>query len=211
VIGGAIGGIVGAVGYTAYVAATGKEFNSTHFWIATGGGAVAGALIGTGVGFAAGVGVAEATTAAVGVGEAANVACGGDMCASEAQQLGQTAQEALPVVENAATQVGDDIASAIKFDPVQVQEKFKHAIDFGINGNYSLDNASRFVDAMKQHVNSAGTQVIQGTYRTTIQTINYFNQGTGLNVFTDTENNFISGWKLSVQQAYYLLQKGNLK
>jgi RHS repeat-associated protein len=86
VIGAAVGGIVGSVGYTAYVAATGREFNSTHFWIATGGGAAAGALIGTGVGIAAGVGVVEATTTAIGAGEAANVACGGDMCASEIQQ-----------------------------------------------------------------------------------------------------------------------------
>gem|GEM_PF-3121317 len=112
VIGGAVGGIVGAVGYTAYVAATGREFNSSHFWMATGGGALAGALIGTGVGIAAGVSVAGAITAAVEAGtavEAANLACGGDMCASEVQNAGQMIQETAPGLESAASQIGDDI------------------------------------------------------------------------------------------------------
>jgi RHS repeat-associated protein len=103
VIGGAIGGIVGAVGYTAYVAATGHEWNATHFWAATGGGALAGALIGTGIGIAEGLTVAGVTTAAVESGaavEGANLACGGDMCASEVQDASQAVQEALPAAED---------------------------------------------------------------------------------------------------------------
>jgi RHS repeat-associated protein len=78
VIGAAVGGIVGAVGYTAYVAATGREFNSNHFWTATGGAAVAGGLIGSVVGIGAGITAAGATTAAIeagGAAGAANVAC----------------------------------------------------------------------------------------------------------------------------------------
>jgi RHS repeat-associated protein len=65
IIGGAIGAIVGAVGYTAYAAATGTEFNTSHMLMAAGGGAVAGALIGTGVGIAAGMSAAATTAASV--------------------------------------------------------------------------------------------------------------------------------------------------
>ena len=120
-IGAAIGGIVGAVGYTAYVAATGKQFNASHFWIATGAGILAGGLIGTGVGIVAGVGVAKTAAVTVGAAEAAcadgdcgnevsavanniNKACGDDFCASEAKQ-----------VQDKVLQVTDKARTADKF------------------------------------------------------------------------------------------------
>jgi hypothetical protein len=65
IIGGAVGAIVGAVGYTAYTITTGNEFNTGHMLLAVGGAAVAGALIGTGVGIAAGMSAATVTTATV--------------------------------------------------------------------------------------------------------------------------------------------------
>jgi len=104
-IGGSIGAIVGALGYTAYAAYTGQGFNTTHMLLAAGGGAVAGALIGTGVGIAAGVGVAEATTAAVTTGtaiEGASAACGGDMCASEIEDIGRVFWSGGSVAQSAA-------------------------------------------------------------------------------------------------------------
>ena len=121
VIGGAAGAIIGAVGYTAYVAYTGQQFNTGHMLLAAGGGALAGALIGTGVGIVAGVGVAEATTAAVGAGEAANLACGGDMCASEVQDTTQIVEESAPALENAVTKVeqaADDIYNWLGDDAI---------------------------------------------------------------------------------------------
>jgi RHS repeat-associated protein len=108
VIGGAVGAVVGAVGYTAYVVAAGKEFNTGNMLLATAGGAAAGALIGTGVGFAAGMSTAAVTTAAVttaGAAESANVVCGGDMCTGEAQGASRAAQAVIPAAENAASQV----------------------------------------------------------------------------------------------------------
>ena len=47
----------------------------------------------------------------------------------------------------------------------QLQAKFKHAGDFGVLGNYSKANASKFSSAINQHINSAGVQIINGTYR----------------------------------------------
>ncbi len=104
-IGGAAGAIVGAVGYTVYAAANQQKFNTGTMLAVAGGGAIAGALIGTGVGIAAGVGVAEATAASVavaGAAETANTACGGDMCASEGQEFSNFTEEALPAIENEA-------------------------------------------------------------------------------------------------------------
>jgi RHS repeat-associated protein len=94
-IGAGIGAVVGAVGYSIYAATSGTEFNWGHFAIATGGGLAAGALIGTGVGWAAGVSQATATTAAIttaGVAESANKLCGGDMCASEINDANKVIQ-----------------------------------------------------------------------------------------------------------------------
>ncbi|MBI4761327.1 MAG: RHS repeat-associated core domain-containing protein [Chloroflexota bacterium] len=117
VIGGAFGGIIGAIRYTAYVAATGREWNATHFWTATGGGALAGALIGTGVGSAVGVSTAGAATAALEAGTVAitaNAACGGDMCASEVQDASKAIQTANQVCG------GDMCASEVKDGTQQI-------------------------------------------------------------------------------------------
>jgi hypothetical protein len=120
-IGAVAGAVVGGVAYGIYSAHTGN-FNGWHLAAAIGGGAAAGALIGTGVGWAAGVGVAETTAAAVtvaGVAETANVGCGGDMCASEVQDATTAVEETAPALENAVSQLGDDIvqlpAKAIRF------------------------------------------------------------------------------------------------
>ena len=63
-IGGAIGVIVGAVGYTTYTVATGTEFNTGHMLMAAGGGAIAGAVIGSGVGLVATATAATTSTTA---------------------------------------------------------------------------------------------------------------------------------------------------
>ena len=116
IIGGAVGALVGAIGYTAYAAISGTQFTIGTMLIAAGGGMAAGALIGTGVGWAAGIGAAEATAVAVtGAGAlgAANAACGGDMCASEAQDAPRAAQVILPAVGNAASQATTTISTGL--------------------------------------------------------------------------------------------------
>jgi hypothetical protein len=98
---------VGAVGYTAYVAISGTEFNTGNMLLAAGGGATAGALIGTGFGIAQGMSAAAATSAAVTTTEVVGtvgVACGGS-CDDEAQKVVQAVQEVLPAVSNSAQTV----------------------------------------------------------------------------------------------------------
>jgi hypothetical protein len=120
IIGGAVGAIVGAVGYTAYTVATGREFNTGHMLLAAGGGAAAGALIGTGVGIAAGMSTAAATTAAVtGAGAATTAtitvmnATGGDPT-DEIRAATQAAQGASPALARTLGQAGETISGILK-------------------------------------------------------------------------------------------------
>lgn len=39
----------------------------------------------------------------------------------------------------------------------QLQKKFKHASDFGVDGNWGPANAARFENALKAHVNDSAT------------------------------------------------------
>ncbi len=78
-----------------------------------------------------------------------------------------------------------------------------------MSGNYNKANASKFSDAINQHINSPDVQVIQGTYRGNPATF-YLNPKTGLNVIVDPKGNFVSGWKLSPQQMNSVLTSGKL-
>jgi RHS repeat-associated protein len=108
-IGAAVGAIVGAVGYTAYTAISGTEFNTGHMLLAAGGGAAAGALIGTGVGIAAGMSSAAATTAAVTGGGAATTATTTVLNATR-----QGAQVASPALARTLGQAGETISGILK-------------------------------------------------------------------------------------------------
>ena len=91
----------------------------------------------------------------------------------------------------------------------QLQKKFKHAADFGVTGNYSKANATKFSEAINKHINSPDVIKINGTYRGD-PAIHYLDPTTGLNVISDTAGNFISGWRLSNrQQAHVLLHGGS--
>ena len=91
----------------------------------------------------------------------------------------------------------------------QLQAKFKHAGDFGVFGNYSKANASKFSSAINQHINSAGIRTINGTYRGQ-SVIHYLNPNTGLNVISNPAGQFISGWKLNPAQLQNVLKHGGL-
>jgi RHS repeat-associated protein len=91
----------------------------------------------------------------------------------------------------------------------KLQAKFKHAGDFGVMGNYSKSNAGKFSSAINQHINSAGIQTINGTYRGQ-SVIHYLNPNTGLNVISSPTGQFISGWKLNPTQLQNVLQHGGL-
>ncbi|UOB16287.1 colicin D domain-containing protein [Abyssalbus ytuae] len=91
----------------------------------------------------------------------------------------------------------------------QLQKKFKHAADFGISGNFNPSNIIKYRLAINQHINSAGTRVIEGTYRGE-KVLHYVNPSTGLNVISKKNGEFLSGWKLGAEQLNHVLSHGGL-
>lgn len=103
----------------------------------------------------------------------------------------------------------NSVNKVITFTEKQLQKKFKHAADFGIQGNYNKKNAQLFKNAIAQHINNANVKTISGTYRG--NPVNFFvDPSTGLNVLTTDTGKFISGWKLSSEQLNDVLTKGFL-
>jgi hypothetical protein len=91
----------------------------------------------------------------------------------------------------------------------QLQHGFKHAKDFGVNGNPNNKTLAEFGAAIESHVSAPATKVISGTYRG--QPVTHFvDPGTGLNVIRDASGNFLSGWKLSPAQLGHVLNGGKL-
>ncbi|ENR8891409.1 type VI secretion system tube protein Hcp [Citrobacter koseri] len=97
-----------------------------------------------------------------------------------------------------------------KFSTKQLQKKFKHAIDFGISGTTNKQNLVSFENAVRKHMDMVDTIKIKGKYRWDSDVCHYFNPSTNLNVMTDFDGNFISGWKLSERQRHDLLALGNV-
>ncbi len=91
----------------------------------------------------------------------------------------------------------------------QLQKKYKHAKDFGVNGNNNSSSLSRLREAIERHVADPATKIIKGTYRGEPVT-HYVNPNTGLNVIKDASGNFLSGWKLNPSQLQNVLSRGSL-
>jgi hypothetical protein len=96
----------------------------------------------------------------------------------------------------------------LTFPDGQLQSKFKHAGDFGVDGNYNPANEARFREAVDNFIKSPDNQVIDGLYRGQPSRI-YVNPSTRQAVITQG-GKFVSGWKLSVQQLQNLLNAGRL-
>ena len=108
--------------------------------------------------------------------------------------------------------VGHDglwVHNQCKFDLKKLPHHFKHALDFGILGNWNKANGEAFMAAIEDHIaNTIGTP---GTYRGSIAVTHHYDSGTGLWAAVDTSNNFVAGWKLSPNQATNLLSHGNIQ
>lgn len=93
--------------------------------------------------------------------------------------------------------------------PTQLQKKFKHAEDFGIDGNYNLDNAKKFNEAIQKHINSPDVKEFTGIYHGD-PVIFHVDPNTGLMVMNKSDGTFISGWKLSEKQLEHVLNDKKL-
>ena len=87
----------------------------------------------------------------------------------------------------------------------RLPSKFKHAIDFGIEGSYNLDRAEEFARVLQVHVAAPSTLAIHGTFRGRILVVLHADPITGLVVMTNQNSNFLSGWRLSGSQLIHVL------
>jgi RHS repeat-associated protein len=101
------------------------------------------------------------------------------------------------------------LVGPVSFSSAQLQAKFKHAQDFGVQGTYNQENVFEFERALEQHLTDPNTKLVQGSYRGNPANI-YVNSTTGNAVITDPSGEFISGWKLSPAQMNYVMTTGSL-
>ena len=122
----------------------------------------------------------------------------------------KNADEVAALVKGGAKNAGN-AATLIREIPMnKLQHEFKHAIDFGIQGNWNKANGELFNNAIHRHVNNISNPVT-GTYRGTLNVKHYYDPTTGVNVMVNTSGEFVGGWKLSSQQVSNLLRNGNVQ
>lgn len=93
---------------------------------------------------------------------------------------------------------GEGQKGTVNFDSSQLQHEYKHAQDFGINGNMNKINLDAFKAKLQAHIDAHGPG-ISGTYRKG-PAIHYLDRSTGLNVFTRPDGTFWGAWKLTPGQ-----------
>ena len=126
----------------------------------------------------------------------------------KARKARKAAEKAKKAAEK-AKQCKGNCNRVIKYNDRQLQKKYKHAQDFGVEGPYNPANASKFKNAIENHVSSSSTRVIEGTYRGNPAT-HYLNPQSGLNGIKDSGGNFVSGWRLGSGQLRSVQQSGAL-
>ena len=98
----------------------------------------------------------------------------------------------------------------LQTDLRQIEEKFsQHAEDFGVTDPRGRTGFDNFERAVKQVVDDPGTLHIEGTYRGQPVILNY-NPNSGLCVIESPDGRFVSGWKLSPDQAENVMRNGKL-
>lgn len=102
-------------------------------------------------------------------------------------------------------------AARSRFSPRQLQKKYKHAKDFGIDGPYNPAAADRYQQALKTFIRDEATDALECTMRGQPGKVwAYVDQHSRRCVVCDAGGNFISGWRLSPTQLAQLLSKGHL-
>ncbi|MGH3913633.1 MAG: colicin D domain-containing protein [Pseudonocardiaceae bacterium] len=91
----------------------------------------------------------------------------------------------------------------------QIEAKYKHAKDFGINEPRGKVGFDKLEQAVKNHVDDSATMHIGGTYRGQPAILNY-NPNTGLVVVQKSTGEFVSGWRPSPAQIKNMLENGKL-
>ena len=93
------------------------------------------------------------------------------------------------------------------FPTEKLQHAYKHAADFGVDGNWNSLKATEYQRAIENHMNNDSTQVFKSQYRGN-EIYAYINKDAGLISYTDMQGNYIGGWRYSESQLQYHLANG---
>lgn len=118
------------------------------------------------------------------------------------------------LVNRVPSVVGKDVktltrAPEFRFSRNQLHSKYKHAPDFGLNGNCNPENLDRFERILEDFLSSRSTVHIKGTYRGDEGILNV-DPTTGLTGIQRVNGEFWSCWKLSADQLQIVLERGSL-
>jgi len=94
----------------------------------------------------------------------------------------------------------------INFETSKLQHEYKHAGDFGIEGNWNKSKAAEYQQAIQNHIDNA-SDVYLSTYRGQKVYV-YYNPETGLGSYVDMNGNYVSGWRLSEKQIEFHTTNG---
>jgi hypothetical protein len=95
-------------------------------------------------------------------------------------------------------------------NPRTLQHEYKHAPDFGVDGNWNKANGDAFKKAIQDHIDNAPVK-IEGTYRGTQPVTHYYDPSTQRWASVDADGQLVAAWKLSIAQAEYLVSNGNIQ
>ena len=84
----------------------------------------------------------------------------------------------------------------LQTDLRQIEDKYKHASDFGVTDPRGRAGFDNFARALKQFIDDPVTMHIQGTFHGQPAILNY-NPDSGLCVIQNLDGTFVSAWKLS--------------
>jgi hypothetical protein len=88
----------------------------------------------------------------------------------------------------------------------KLQHEYKHAGDFGIEGNWNGNNAKLYQKAIQNHIDTA-PEIYKSTYRGKDVHV-YMNKNTSIGAYVDMEGNYVGGWKFNPNQINYHLSNG---
>ena len=154
---------------------------------------------------------AEAGEAAAGIRAAGKALEGSEAAGVARSEKAVAAAEGLATsggAIRASSEVASRWRSLFQITERQLQAKFKHAGDFGIEGSYNRTRGVEFGQAVQEHVAKAGT-VIEGTYRGN-PVVFFIDEKTKLTVIQGADGKFLSGWRLNAQQLQHVVTRGKL-
>jgi hypothetical protein len=111
-------------------------------------------------------------------------------------------------------QTREQLSKALVVDEKQLMRKFKHAPDFGVDGNNNGANRAAFESQVREHVANPQNAMIFGQMRApnggNMKVVFHLNVDTSNVVITTRQNQFISAYRLNDAQYSHVMRDGKL-